>query len=249
MNLEIIHSRPLLSVIIPAYNELRTIEEALQRVFDVCIDKQIIVVDDGSDDGTADVLKKWASAGRIELLMHDRNCGKGSAIRTALVRAQGTYTIIQDADLEYDPHDYTALLELLLRLEADVVYGSRYSCSDLTNPDPNWVLRGGVRLLNWTVRMLYGVQLSDEATCYKVFPTDLLQKLDLKCEGFEFCPEVTAKICRLGLRIKEVPISYRRRTYRAGKKLRARDGLTAMQVLWRLRNWEPTTVEAITRPR
>jgi len=164
--------------------------------------------------------------------------GKGRAIRTALAAAKGQFTIIQDADLEYWPEDYPRLLEPLLAGEAVVVYGSRYLRESVTKRRFT-VFRFGVSLLNVAVRVLYGVRLTDEATCYKVFPTEVLRAMDLECERIEFCPEVTAKACRMGLRIAEVPVRYNARTKKEGKKIRWRDGLTAIWTLWKWRNWQP----------
>ena len=151
--------------------------------------------------------------------------------------ARGRFTVIQDADLEYDPRDYSKLIEPLERGAAQVVFGSRY----LRRPEvPGGLLfRTGVRALNWAVRLLYGARLTDEATCYKAMPTSLLRSLNLECERFEFCPEVTAKLCRLGIRILEVPISYHARDAATGKKIRTADGLEALRTLWKWRDWSP----------
>ncbi len=145
--------------------------------------------------------------------------------------------------MEYDPEDYPRLIEPLVSGQAEVVYGSRYLRVDgqSRRPRRSWRLfRWGVSALNVCVRLLYGARLSDEATCYKAFPTSLLRAMDLQCERFEFCPEVTAKTCRMGLRIHEVPIHYDARTVQAGKKIRLADGLEALRTLWRWRNWRPT---------
>jgi dolichol-phosphate mannosyltransferase len=226
----------LLTVIVPVFNEAGTVEEMLRRVLAAPYDKQVIVVDDGSTDGTTTLLEKWE--GKVELLRHSRNRGKGAAIRTGLEHVRGRFVIIQDADLEYDPRDYPRLIEPLLRGEAQVVYGSRY-LRNLRRGEgkPGRLFRWGVSVLNLCVRLWYGVRLTDEATCYKAVPTSLLRQMDLQCERFEFCPEVTAKICRLGLRILEVPIHYHPRTVEAGKKIRWRDGWDALATLWQWRNW------------
>ena len=201
---------PLLSVIVPVFNEAATIAELLRRVLAAPYRKQVIVVDDGSSDGTTEVLEAWEGHPEVELLAHGRNRGKGAAIRTALENARGRFTIIQDADLEYDPQDYPDLIEPLLSGDAHVVYGSR-SLNRKWAHGHRWNLFGlGVRVLNICLRLLYGVRLTDEATCYKAFPTTALKAMGLECERFEFCPEVTAKACRLGLKILEVPIHYDR---------------------------------------
>lgn len=230
---------PMLTVIVPVFNEAPTVGDLLRRVTMVPLDKQVIVVDDGSTDATAEVLDRWESEGVVEVLRHDRNRGKGAAIRTGLEHAQGHFTIIQDGDLEYDPLDFPRILEPLLFGEVEVVYGSRYL--DRGNRQrTRWsVLRWGVALLNVCVRLLYGRRVTDEATCYKALPTAVLRAMDLQCERFEFCPEVTAKACRMGLRIAEVPIRYAPRTRAEGKKIRMRDGWAAMRELWRWRHWQP----------
>jgi dolichol-phosphate mannosyltransferase len=232
---------PVLTVIVPAYNEAQTIDELLRRVLADPYPKEVIVVDDGSTDGTAKALEAWAGRPGVRLLAHATNRGKGTAIRTALAHARGRFTIIQDADLECDPHDYPVLIEPLLSGEAEVVFGSRYLRRQDRSRHRWCVLRWGVSLLNICVRLLYGVRLTDEASCYKVLPTAVLRKMDLRCRRFEFCPEVTAKVCRLGLSIHEVPIRYFPRTVRAGKKLRCRDGLEALATLWKYRKWSART--------
>lgn len=230
---------PVLTVVIPAYNEARTIDEVLRRVIASPYSKQIIVVDDYSSDGTAEILLGWQKHPQLVLLRHSKNRGKGAAIRTGLQYAAGRFTIIQDADLEYDPEDYSRVIEPLLSGEADAVYGSRY-LRTVGQPPPWRLLRCGVSVLNACVCLLYGVRLTDEATCYKAFPTSVLRKMDLQCERFEFCPEVTAKACRLRLTILEVPVHYHARTIRQGKKLRWRDGVEAIVTLWKWRHWTPT---------
>lgn len=229
----------LLTVIIPAYNEALTIDALLRRVFATPEQKQVVVVDDGSRDGTGHVLREWEGYPNLTLLRHPDNRGKGAAIRTGLKHARGRFTVVQDADLEYDPGEYSRLLAPLVAGQAEVVYGSRYLGGGAPDRPPWTFNRLGVAALNLWLRLLYGVRLTDEATCYKVFPTEILWRMDLACEGFEFCPEVTAKASRLGLRILEVPISYHPRGRREGKKIRWRDGVTAAAALWRYRNWSP----------
>jgi glycosyltransferase involved in cell wall biosynthesis len=173
----------------------------------------------------------------VELLRHAKNLGKGAAIRTGLAQARGRFVIVQDGDLEYDPQDYARVLKPLLSGESQVVYGSRY-LERRSGSRRRWsCFRLGVSVLNLCVRLLYGARLTDEATCYKALPTSFLRAMDLCCERFEFCPEVTAKACRLGLTIVEVPIRYDARSTREGKKIRWRDGLAAMATLWRWRRW------------
>ena len=230
---------PLLAVIVPVYNEAATIEESLRRVLDaVPVEKQVVVVDDGSTDGTWERVCRGKDRGLVEVVRHDQNRGKGAAIRTGLELARGRFTIIQDADLEYDPRDYERLLEPLITNEAQAVYGSRYLSAEGRQRGRWRVLRFGVSLLNVCVRALYHIRLTDEATCYNAFRTADLRVMDLACERFEFCPEVTAKACRMGLRILEVPIGYDPRTAAAGKKIRWTDGLVALATLWRWRHWQ-----------
>ncbi|HWM87624.1 MAG TPA: glycosyltransferase family 2 protein, partial [Kofleriaceae bacterium] len=190
----------LLSILIPAFQEERTIGEVLRQVGAIETEpagfrKEILVCDDGSTDGTVDVVRqRMAEEPRIRLVRHDRNRGKGAAIRTALADARGDYSLIQDADLEYEVSDYPALLAAV-NTGAEVVYGSRFRNG--TRPagmrTANYAAN---RILTASANLLYGLSITDEATCFKVFRTDLLRELDLECEGFEFCPEVTAKLGR-----------------------------------------------------
>jgi glycosyltransferase involved in cell wall biosynthesis len=225
-------------VIVPVFNEERTIDAVLERLSAVPYhypDQQVVVVDDGSTDGTARRLERWQEVPGLVLLRHPVNRGKGAAIRTGLACATGVVTVIQDADLEYDPADLPALIEPILRGEADAVYGSRYLRPENYLP---WThFRVAVHLMNTLVRVLYGVRLSDVNTCYKACRTDLYSSLDLKCERFEFCAETTAKLCRLGVVIRELPIHYHPRTKAEGKKIGWRDAWQfALTLLaWRVR--------------
>jgi dolichol-phosphate mannosyltransferase len=224
------------SVIVPVYNEAAHLHELLQAIHASPVKKEIIIVDDGSTDGTREKLQALPPANDVTVVFHQKNCGKGAAIRSALRYARGEYVLIQDSDLEYDPRDYPALLEPLERHQANVVYGVR--------PDrPERGLRFflGAKLLTKLTNLLYNAAIHDEATCYKVFRRSLLSQIELRCQRFEFCPEVTAKLCRLGERIAEVPISYMPRSTGEGKKIRYSDGWLAIWTLLRYRFSRPTT--------
>ncbi len=224
---------PLLSVLVPVYNERATLERLLARVLAVPLDKEVIAVDDGSTDGTAGLLRDLAARLPVRALFHPSNRGKGAAIRTALAEARGDIVVIQDADLEYDPEEYPRLVAPILRGETSVVYGSRYLAPG--NDLPMTHFKVGVLILNATANLLYGLRLTDEATCYKVFRAGLLKSLPLRCERFEFCPEVTARVAKRGERIVEVPISYHYRTRAQGKKIRLRDAFEGFFTLLRYR--------------
>ena len=199
----------------------------------VPIDKEVVVVDDGSGDGTREVLARLARELPIRALFHEQNRGKGAAIRTALAEAHGEVVVVQDADLEYDPEDYPRLLQPILEGRTNVVYGSRYL--DHKNPLPFTHFKVAVLLLNAMANLLYGTRLTDEATCYKMFRASLLRSLPLRCERFEFCPEVTARVAKRGEKILEVPIRYHYRTRAQGKKIGWRDGFEAIWTLLRYR--------------
>lgn len=230
-------SQPTLTVIVPVYNEAATLEECLRQVLRAPYVKQVLVVDDGSTDGTAPLLERISVAGPIDVLRHECNRGKGAAIRTALPFATGRFTIIQDGDLELSPDDYPRLIEPLLADEADCVVGSRFRNSRHLSLN-----RLGVSLLNACVSVLYGVRLTDQACGYKALATRTLRQMELQCERFEFCPEVVAKSSRLGLRILEAPVTFRPRRAVDGKKLRYRDGVSALRTLWRWRRWVPKPI-------
>lgn len=213
-----------LSVIIPVYNEIETIEEILKRVRSVPHDKEIIVIDDSSTDGTTAWLKERAGED-IKVFFHDENKGKGGALKTGFQQVTGDIVVIQDADLEYDPADYSRIIEPILDGRADVVYGSRFTGG------PQRVLffwhYVGNKFLTLLSNMFTNLNLSDMETCYKVFRADLLEKISVKSNRFGFEPEITAKFAKLKCRIYEVPISYSGRTYEEGKKITWRDGLAA----------------------
>ncbi len=222
---------PLVSVIVPVLNEEGTILQLLERLRQAPFRKEIIVVDDGSTDRTAEIL---ATQPDIVLVRHETNRGKGAAIRTGLNYVSGDIVIIQDADLEYDPAEIPKVIEPIVCGETPVAYGSRFMRGlPKDMPFPNKVAN---IILAWSVRLLFGYPLTDEATCYKAFRADLLRSLNLRCERFEFCPEVTAKVLRRGIKIREVELTnYRPRTKREGKKIRWTDGLEAIQTLIRYR--------------
>jgi dolichol-phosphate mannosyltransferase len=224
-----------ISVIIPVYNEKNTIEEIVDRIAKVNIVKEIIIVDDGSNDGTREILKSLKT-NDVKVIYYDKNMGKGQAIRTALPFVTGDITIIQDADLEYNPEEYFKLIKPIEKGEAKVVYGSRILGRKFHPVSfQNLIFYLGGKLLTVIVNILYNGNISDEPTCYKVFKADILKSLDLQCRGFEFCPEVTAKILKRGIKIHEVPISCTPRTIKGGKKIRLKDWFIAVWVLIKYR--------------
>ena len=225
---------PLLSVLVPAFNEERTLAEIVRRVAAVPLAKEILVVDDGSTDDSWAIIKELAETHHdLVALRHPQNLGKGAAIRTALEHARGDLTIVQDADLEYDPADYPALIAPILERRTNVVYGSRPL--EKSNRYPIDRFRMGSFAMTWIANVLYGRHITDEATCYKVMRTDLLRSLDLRSRGFEFCAEVTAKLMRRRERIVEVPIHYRGRTVAEGKKIGWRDAFHGAWTLLKYR--------------
>jgi dolichol-phosphate mannosyltransferase len=221
-----------LSVIIPVYNEKDTIAELLHQVAAVELDKQIIVVDDGSQDGTREILAGMEQDG-LTVVYHQHNQGKGAAVRTGLQRADGEVVVIQDADLEYDPLDFHVMMELVVEQGAQVVYGSRLLKKD--NPQGGFSFYWGGRLVTLATNLIYGSKLTDEPTCYKMFRSRVLAGLNIESHGFEWEPEVTAKILKKGIRIAEVPISYKPRKVDQGKKIKALDGLKAVWALLKYR--------------
>ena len=225
-------NQPLLSVIMPVYNEQETLTEILTRVRAVDLEKEIVVVDDGSSDGTRDILKEEEKKGDLKILYHEVNKGKGAAVRTGLEHASGDFIIIQDADLEYDPREYPKLLKPILEGEAEVVYGSR----SLVFKETMFLLQAlGNKIVTLATNLLYGIALSDMETCYKVFRAEVITSIPLRSRRFELEPEITAKLLKRGYRIHEVPISYQGREYHEGKKLTWRDGITALWTLIKYR--------------
>ena len=232
-----------LSVIIPMFNEEDTIAQVLDAVGRVdleAIEKEVVVVDDGSTDRSPEIVAEYAGRpdSAVKLVAAGGHRGKGAAIRAGLEHVTGEIVLIQDADLEYDPEDYPALLAPILAGQALVVYGSRFHRPVANMAWPN-------RIINWMLarlaNLLYGTRLTDEATCYKVFDTQVLKSLRVRCVRFEFCPEVTARLARAGYRIHEVPISYQPRTAAQGKKIRWTDGVSAIWTLVKYRFVRLTT--------
>jgi len=223
-----------LSIIIPVFNEKNTILELLRRVEEVKlkdIEKEIIIVDDGSNDGTREILKRIE--GRYRTIYHKRNLGKGMAVRSGLKWANGDYIIVQDADLEYNPQDIKLLLNQALKTRAKVVYGSRILGKD-KNKTSNPLFYFGGRFLTFITNLLYGSKITDEPVGYKMFHREIFKKITLESRGFEFCPEITAKILKAGYKIEEVPVSYNPRSQKEGKKIKVfRDGLKAVWTLIR----------------
>ncbi|HPO51445.1 MAG TPA: glycosyltransferase family 2 protein [bacterium] len=218
-----------LSIIIPVYNEKSTIVDIIQKVRDVPMNKEIIVVDDGSIDGTKDVLNQLKEQyPEIKIYFLEQNMGKGYAIRRGLQETTGDVIVIQDADLEYDPMDFLNLIKPIMDGRADVVYGSRVLGK---NPKSSFSFYVGGRLLSFLSNILYKTSITDEPTCYKMFKRGVITSIKLRCKGFEFCPEVTAKIAKKGIKIYEVPIRYAPRTKREGKKIKWKDGLIAIWTL------------------
>lgn len=217
-----------LSIVIPVYNEIKTINEILKRILavEIDLDKELIIVDDFSTDGTREILKN-ISQDNIKIIFHEQNGGKGTALRTGFKYVTGDITIIQDADLEYDPSDYSKLIKPIIEDKADVVYGSRF----LGRKKPegmsfsNFVAN---KFLTAFSNMLTGFSISDMETCYKVIKTSLLKELDLESERFGIEPEITAKLAKKKVRLIEVPISYHGREHSEGKKIKWKDGFSAI---------------------
>ncbi len=253
-----VRRKPLLSIIIPVYNEVETIYEILKRVAQTPFTKEVLVVDDGSTDGTRELLqdlqeisdigplldgKNLLTPCQVKPLFHANNQGKGQAIRTALSKVTGSFILIQDADLEYNPLDYPQLLTPLLTGQADVVYGSRFLHTSSTS-GLSWhtaTNKALTALSNTCTRL----QLTDMETCYKVFRAQVLRDITLHSKRFGFEPEITAKIARSSARVCEVPISYTPRTYTEGKKIRWQDGLAALWTILRCNFFETDDIVEI----
>ena len=227
--------RLTLAVIIPCYNERSSIEQALQRVLDIGLADEIIIVDDGSTDGTRDILARIVDAGHpgLQVLLLERNQGKGAALRRGFAAASADLLLVQDADMEYDPRDYPVLLKPLQEGIATVVYGSRF----LGGPRKAMYFWNMIanKCLTLLTNVLYDAILSDMMTCYKVFRRELLADMTLRADGFDFEPELTARVLKRGIHIYEVPISYNGREWGEGKKIRASDSLPVMWTLIKYR--------------
>jgi glycosyltransferase involved in cell wall biosynthesis len=222
------------SFLIPAFNEAATIGEVLERVGSLDLDKQVIVVDDGSVDGTAEIAESWGARNAGLVVIRQPNRGKGAAVRAAVPHVDGDIVVVQDADLEYDPADVPSLIEPILRGVADVVYGSRLLGGKPQRAYLFWHLVGN-RFLTLMANVLYNTTLSDIETGYKAFRADVLRSLVLREDDFAIEPEITAQICKRNLRIYELPIAYYGRSYAEGKKITWRDGVKAAWVLVRQR--------------
>ena len=226
-----------ISIVIPVFNEVNTVREVVEKVRNLPFEKEIIIVDDGSTDGSREVIKamekEYGNNPNMKFIYHPKNMGKGTAIRSALKLVEGDVVVIQDADLELNPEEIPLLLKPILENNAQVVYGSRFL-------KPEQRKRSFLRnLANWILSILasvlYGQRITDEATGYKVFRTEILKELNLKSKGFEFCPEVTAKVLKRGEKIVEVPVSYDPRTAEEGKKICWKDGFKAVYTLLKYR--------------
>lgn len=221
-----------LSVIIPVYNEVKTIEEVVSRVQATGFAKEIVLVDDGSKDGSTEILKSYQGKDGFQVIICEQNRGKGAAVREGIKAAKSTYAIIQDADFEYDPKDYAKLMPVIESGQADVVYGSRFMEST-----EYFYFRSlaANKLLTFLTNILYHTKLTDMETCYKLFKVADVREIPLHSRRFEFEPELTTKLLKRGYKIVEVPISYNGRSYDEGKKIKPKDGFIALWTLFKYR--------------
>ncbi|MEJ2313037.1 MAG: glycosyltransferase family 2 protein [Gemmatimonadales bacterium] len=235
------NERRRVSVVMPVYNERTTVEEIVRRVRGVPLEIELVVVDDGSTDGSREILQSLADAGSIDrLIFHDVNRGKGAALSTGFGAASGDAVLVQDADLEYDPQEYPLLLAPIWEDKADVVYGSRFMGGRPHRVLYFWHYVGN-RLLTLVSNMVTNLNLSDMETCYKCFRREVLQSLEIEERAFGVEPEITAKVARHNWRVYEVGISYSGRTYAEGKKIGWRDGMRAVYCIWRYGLWRKLT--------
>jgi glycosyltransferase involved in cell wall biosynthesis len=223
-----------LSVVVPVYNEKDTVLKIIDKVLKLDIVKELILVDDRSTDGTRELLKSTKFDGRVKLLLHDKNMGKGAAIRTGFKNVSQDVAVIQDADLEYDPNELNDMIKPIADGVADVVYGSRLSGGKPQRVHLFWH-RVGNDFLTFLTNLLYNTTLSDMETCYKMFKSDVLKSLDLRSNGFDIEPEITAKVLKKKYRIYEVPINFYGRSYDEGKKIKTIDGFIALWTLFKYR--------------
>jgi len=222
-----------LSIIMPVFNEKETLEEIVRQVLAVDLDKELVIVDDGSTDGTRELLReKIESLPGVRVFYHPENQGKGAAIRTGKEHLTGEIALIQDADLEYDPNDYHKLIEPIVRKKADVVYGSRFLGTRRAFLYWHYV---GNRFLTFVTNLLYNTMLTDMETCYKVFRAPILQEMTIRSDRFDFEPEITAKVFKRGYKVFEVPIYYSGRDFAEGKKITWRDGFRALWTIVKFR--------------
>ena len=223
---------PLLSVIMPVYNETATIEEIIMRVLAVPLRVELLVIDDGSTDGSRDVLTKLAGERDFKLILQEKNQGKGAAVRKGFAEASGDIFVVQDADLEYSPEEYPELIDLIVRGKADAVYGSRFLGRHRAFLFVHYM---GNRFLTLVTNVLYNTILTDMETCFKAIRAEKVRQMALRSDRFGIEPEITAKLFKMGCRVYEVPITYEGRGYEEGKKISWKDGLEALWVLLKYR--------------
>jgi glycosyltransferase involved in cell wall biosynthesis len=217
----------------PVHNEVKTVNEIIERVLEKSVVNELIIIDDGSTDGTIEAVEK-ISSDKIKILKHETNKGKGAAVRTGFDAASGDVVVIQDADLEYDPEDYTKLLNPIENGETDVVYGVR------TLETQRIIMRLGNEFVTWVTNIIHGQKLYDMETCYKMMKREIAQKLELECRGFDVEAEMTSKILQQGYKIHQIPISYEARY--ENKKLSPLDGIPTIRALLKYRNWKPASL-------